>query len=68
MPTGVWSKPRKRCGTRPGDWYALPDTPRLLDELGSLVRCLDTGCRVAARRTHPSACQLLHDPHLGTVS
>ncbi len=46
---------------------ALPDPPRLLDELHGLVRCLDTGCRVTARRTHPSAFQLLHDPRLGTV-
>ena len=47
---------------------ALGRMDRLLDEPRTIRRCLGAGCRVARRRTKPSAFQLLLDPALGGLS
>ncbi|MGH2616231.1 MAG: IS4 family transposase, partial [Thermomicrobiales bacterium] len=47
---------------------ALGQPARLVEELAALARCLRIGCRIATRKTHPSAFQLWLDPSLGGLT
>lgn len=47
---------------------ALDQPVRLVEELAAIVACLQTGCRIATRKAHPSAYQLWLDPSLGGLT
>lgn len=47
---------------------ALGQPERLVEEVAAITRCLGVGCRVASRKTHPSAYQLWLDPALGGLT
>jgi hypothetical protein len=47
---------------------ALGQPARLVEELAAITRALGTGCRIAKRKTHPSAFQLWLDPILGGLT
>lgn len=47
---------------------ALGRPERLVEELATIAACLQTGCRIAKRKTHPSAFQLWLDPALGGLT
>jgi hypothetical protein len=47
---------------------ALGRPDRLTEELQAIAACLRVGCRIATRKTHPSAFQLWLDPTLGGLS
>ena len=47
---------------------ALDRPARLREEVAAIVACLQAGCRVASRKTHPSAFQLWLDPSLGGLT
>jgi hypothetical protein len=47
---------------------ALDDPSRLHEELAVIARCLQCGCRIAKRKTHPSAYQLWLDPLLAGLT
>ena len=47
---------------------ALGHPRRLREELAALAACMGTGCRIARRKTRPSAFQLWLDPALGGLT
>lgn len=47
---------------------ALDQPGRLVEELAAIARVLGAGCRIANRKTHPSAFQLWLDPSLGGLT
>ena len=47
---------------------ALGRPARLREEVAAIAACLQAGCRVAKRKTHPSAFQLWLDPSLGGLT
>lgn len=47
---------------------ALGQPERLVEELAAIARCLGAGCRIATRKTHPSAFQLWLDPALAGLT
>lgn len=47
---------------------ALGRPARLREEVAALIACLDTGCRIATRKAHPSAFQLWLEPALGGLT
>jgi hypothetical protein len=47
---------------------ALGQPERLVEELAAITRCLGSGCRIAKRKTHPSAFQLWLDPARGGLT
>jgi hypothetical protein len=47
---------------------ALGQPARLVEELAVIVACLHAGCRIAKRKTRPSAFQLWLDPSLGGLT
>lgn len=47
---------------------ALGQPPRLVEELAAILRCLGIGCRIATRKTRPSAFQLWRDPALAGLT
>jgi hypothetical protein len=47
---------------------ALDQPGRLVEELAAITRVLGAGCRIATRKTHPSAYQLWLNPSLGGLT
>ena len=47
---------------------ALSRPRRLVEELAAIAACIGAGCRIATRKTRPSAFQLWLDPTLGGLT